>query len=126
LPGADGYIDTGDLVEKHDGRYYFMGRREGVINVGGRKVYPEEVENVITQHPDVLMARVWPRKNPIMGAIVAADVVLRVPLDANMFRAICLALRSHCQQTLENYKVPASWKQVSTIEMTVSGKVKRA
>ena len=42
---ADGYVDTGDLVELQDGRYYFRGRRGGIINVGGLKVYPEEVES---------------------------------------------------------------------------------
>jgi acyl-CoA synthetase (AMP-forming)/AMP-acid ligase II len=40
-------VDTGDMVELEDGRYYFRGRIGGVINVGGQKVYPEEVEAVI-------------------------------------------------------------------------------
>ena len=48
LNGHDGFVDTGDLVKKRDDRYYFAGRREGVINVGGQKVYPEEVEAVLT------------------------------------------------------------------------------
>ena len=47
LRSPDGYVDTGDLVELRDDRYYFVGRRGGVINVGGQKVHPEEVEAVI-------------------------------------------------------------------------------
>ena len=46
-------MDTGDIVERRGERYYFLGRRTGVINVGGKKVYPEEVEAVITGHPDI-------------------------------------------------------------------------
>ena len=59
--GADGFVDTGDRVEERDGRYYFMGRRGGVINVGGLKVHPEEVEAVINAHP-------WVRMSLVQGA----------------------------------------------------------
>ena len=59
------------------GRYYFMGRRGGVINVGGLKVHPEEVEAVINAHPWVRMSLVKSRRNPITGAVVTADVVLQ-------------------------------------------------
>jgi acyl-CoA synthetase (AMP-forming)/AMP-acid ligase II len=44
LADADGFVDTGDMVEQRGDRYFFVGRREGVINVGGQKVHPEEVE----------------------------------------------------------------------------------
>ena len=62
LNGHDGFVDTGDLVKRRDDRYYFAGRREGVINVGGQKVYPEEVEAVLTKHSAIRMARVWARR----------------------------------------------------------------
>ena len=52
LKDAGGFVDTGDVLELRDGRYYFMGRRDGTINVGGLKVHPEEVESVINRHPD--------------------------------------------------------------------------
>ena len=60
-----GFVDTGDLVERRGDRYYFLGRREGVINVGGQKVYPEEVEAVLNRDPTVRISRVWARRNPI-------------------------------------------------------------
>ena len=53
------------------------GRRDGVINVGGLKVHPEEVEAVINRHPQVQMSLVRTKKNPITGALVVADVVLK-------------------------------------------------
>jgi acyl-coenzyme A synthetase/AMP-(fatty) acid ligase len=76
LRGAVGFVDTGDRVEERQGRYYFMGRRGGVINVGGLKVHPEEVEAVLNAHPWVRMSLVKARRNPITGAVVTADVML--------------------------------------------------
>ena len=72
----DGFVDTGDMVELRGDRYYFAGRRGGIINVGGLKIHPEEVEAVINRHPAVRLSRVSGRKNPITGAIVVAEVVL--------------------------------------------------
>src|SRR6202012_3164094 len=77
LGDAEGFVDTGDMVERVGDRYHFLGRREGVINVGGQKVHPEEVEAVLNCHPAVQISRVWARKSPITGAVVAADIVLR-------------------------------------------------
>src|ERR1700730_1127383 len=85
LAEADGFVDTGDIVERRGDRYFFVGRSNGVINVGGLKVHPEEVEAVINGHPDVRMSLVRPRKSPITGSLVVADVVLRgVAADARM------------------------------------------
>ena len=64
------------MVERRDDRYYFLGRRSGVINVGGLKVYPEEVEAAINRHPAVRMSMVRSQRSPITGSLVAADVVL--------------------------------------------------
>src|SRR4029077_19423073 len=76
-----GFVDTGDVVERRGERYYFVGRRGVIINVGGLKIHPEEVEAVINRHPGVHMSRVTARKNPITGAIVAAEVVLAFRAD---------------------------------------------
>jgi acyl-coenzyme A synthetase/AMP-(fatty) acid ligase len=129
LPESDGFIDTGDLVERRGDRYYFVGRREGVINVGGHKVYPEEVEDVITRHPDVQIAHVWSRRSPITGAVVAADVVLRSGSDTgseDVWPKVRADLMRACHKALPPYKVPATWREVGSIEMTASGKIQRA
>jgi acyl-coenzyme A synthetase/AMP-(fatty) acid ligase len=125
LHAPGGFVDTGDLVEKRGDRYYFIGRAEGVINVGGQKVYPEEVEDLIAQHPDVQVARVWPRKNPIMGAVVAADVVIQ-PKPNYPFSTIRGDLIKACRAALPAHKVPVTVRQVDSIEMTAAGKVRRA
>jgi acyl-coenzyme A synthetase/AMP-(fatty) acid ligase len=123
LVGADGFVDTGDIVELRDGRYHFVGRRGGVINIGGQKVHPEEIEAVINRHPDVQMSRVRARKNPITGAIVVADVVPvaeHVPLDALKGEIL-----DACRGTLARHKVPASIHFVPAIEVAASGKLAR-
>ena len=68
LKDPDGFVDTGDVLELRDGRYHFQGRRDGVINVGGFKVHPEEVEAVLNRHPQVRLSLVKTKKNPITGA----------------------------------------------------------
>ena len=82
LADADGFVDTGDMVELRGDRYHFVGRRGGIINIGGLKVHPEEIEAVINRQPDVRMSRAKSRRSPITGAIVVADVILADDSDA--------------------------------------------
>jgi acyl-coenzyme A synthetase/AMP-(fatty) acid ligase len=123
LKDADGFVDTGDLVEQRGDRIYFVGRRGGVINVGGLKVHPEEVEAVINRHPDVRASLVHSRKNLITGAIVIADVVLQtqtgaIDRTADVKREILAA----CRQALANYKVPAAIRFVAALDVAATGK----
>jgi acyl-coenzyme A synthetase/AMP-(fatty) acid ligase len=125
--GSDG-VDTGDRVEERAGRYYFLGRQGGVINVGGLKVYPEEIEAVINSHPWVRMSLVRARHNPITGAIVVAEVVLadEGPGDARPApEALTRDLIHSCRQSLAAYKVPASIRIVPRLEVSASGKLVR-
>lgn len=124
LIAEDGFIDTGDLVERRGERYHFLGRRSGVINVGGAKVQPEEVETVINVFPGVSMSRVRARPNPILGAVVEAEVVLRA--DAGEDRiAIKKAIIAHCRPRLAGHKVPASVTFVDALPITSGGKLVR-
>lgn len=123
LNGENGWVDTGDLVRFRDDRYYFAGRREGVINVGGQKVYPEEVENILIQHPAIQMARVWGRKSPIIGALVAADLILQHDLILADVRDDVIA---HCRRHLQAWKVPGTLRQVESIPLSAAGKISRA
>src|SRR5581483_4055608 len=76
LLDEEGFVDSGDVIEQRGDRCYFAGRRGGIINVGGLKVHPEEVEGVLNRHESVSMSLVKARKSPITGAVVVADVVL--------------------------------------------------
>ena len=64
LADAEGFVDTGDMVELRGDRYYFVGRRGGIINIGGLKVHPEEIEAVINRHADVRMSRAQVAQQP--------------------------------------------------------------
>jgi acyl-coenzyme A synthetase/AMP-(fatty) acid ligase len=124
----DGYVDTGDMVELVDGRYYFRGRVGGVINVGGLKVYPEEVESVLNADPRVRMSLVRARRNPITGAVVVADVVLANPASqtaSDTPDAIKSDLLDTCRRTLAAHKVPAMLRFVPALEFTAAGKLVR-
>ena len=137
LADADGFIDTGDMVERRGARYHFTGRRGGIINVGGLKVNPEEVEAVINAHEAVSASLVKARRNPLTGAIVVADVVLRDGgrdggrdgrrddggRDEDATRA---AILEACRAGLERHKVPVQLRFVPALALTPAGKVSRA
>jgi acyl-coenzyme A synthetase/AMP-(fatty) acid ligase len=127
LKGAAGFVDTGDIIELRDDRYYFVGRRDGIINVGGLKVYPEEVEAVINRHPEVRMSLVRAKKNPITGALVVADVVLTaVPLHTSRdVRALQNDILLLCRGALSLHKVPAAINFVPVLAVAESGKMIR-
>lgn len=123
LMDADGFVDTGDFVERRGDRFHFVGRRGGIINVGGLKVHPEEVEAVINQVAGVGMSRVRARKSPITGAIVVADVTLANGADAEAVKA---AIATTCRERLAVHKRPALVSVVAALDMTPAGKLKRA
>ena len=125
LADADGFVDTGDLVERRGDRCFFVGRRDGVINVGGLKVHPEEVEAVINRHPDVRASLVRSRRNLITGSIVIADVVLQAPPEAGAIDRsddVRREILTACRRALANYKVPAAIRFVAALEVATTGK----
>jgi acyl-coenzyme A synthetase/AMP-(fatty) acid ligase len=123
LADGGGWVDTGDMVEVRDGRCYFAGRRGGIINVGGLKVHPEEIETIINRHGAVRQSRVKPRKSPLIGAIVVADIVLAP--DTSDAEAVKQDVLSLCRASLPPHKIPAIVNVVAAIEMTAGGKVAR-
>ncbi len=129
LAGDDGFVDTHDMVELRGDRYYFVGRRDGTINVGGLKVHPEEVEAVINRHPSVQISLVSGRKNAITGALVVADVVVKSDCDRSLANAEIQRLKSDilesCRRTLAPYKVPALVRFVPSLEVAPTGKLAR-
>jgi acyl-coenzyme A synthetase/AMP-(fatty) acid ligase len=128
LRKADGFVDTGDTVELRDGRYYFAGRRDGTINVGGFKIRPEEVEAVLNRHPLVAMSLVKAKKSPLVGALVVADVVLKsTPGEAARENAPAIAreIQQFCRAELDAHKIPTSIDIVPMLAIGESGKLVR-
>ena len=125
LTDGDGFVDTGDMVELRGDRYYFVGRRGGIINIGGLKVHPEEIEAVINGHTEVRMSRARSRRSPITGAIVIADVILADGCDLARSDEIRDKILADCRARLASHKVPAMIKFVSSLDITAAGKLAR-
>jgi acyl-coenzyme A synthetase/AMP-(fatty) acid ligase len=122
----DGWVDTGDLLDRRDDRLYFLGRRGGVINVGGLKVHPEEVEAVINTHPRVLMSRVRGRRSAITGGLVVAEVMARQDVSPGRDRTLEGEILELCHRSLPPYKVPAQIRLVGSLDVSASGKMVRS
>lgn len=107
----DGYFRTGDRVLQ-DGEYYrILGRDSEIINVGGLKVFPQEIESVLLEHSAVEDVTVFGQKHPLAGMIICADVKKDDRMDERDTR---LALKKHCMQYLEAFKVPMKFNFIET------------
>lgn len=99
----DGWFMTGDAVEV-DGEYMrILGRTSDMINVGGEKVYPAEVESVLLLMDGVEDATVTGERNPITGRIVKATVRLSTGESTGEFRR---RMREFCKDKLQPYQIP--------------------
>ena len=103
----DGWLVTGDTVET-DGEYLrILGRKSEIINVGGEKVYPAEVESVVQELDGVAEVAVYGEKHLITGQIVCARIAAAHELeDEAERRAFVRRVKQHCRERLQNYKVP--------------------
>jgi long-chain acyl-CoA synthetase len=100
---ADGWFKTGDAVEVKGDYFRILGRKSELINVGGEKVYPQEVENVILEIEEITDVMVFGDKHPLIGSIVCAKVATdsHKPKDE-----IVKIVKTHCRSKLASFKVP--------------------
>jgi acyl-CoA synthetase (AMP-forming)/AMP-acid ligase II len=115
-----GWLNTGDAVEVNSEYIKILGRKSEIINVGGEKVYPAEVESVIQEIDNVAEVTVYGETNPITGNIVCANVVLLNEEDRKEF---IVRLKKYCRERLQNYKVPV--KVFIVTEKQHSGRFKK-
>lgn len=101
--GPDGWMATGDRVEQDGEWLRFLGRDSDLINVGGEKVTPLEIESVLMGAENIRDVRVYGEKDAMFGARVVADVQLVVDEDPTLLRR---RLRQICLERLARYKVP--------------------
>jgi long-chain acyl-CoA synthetase len=99
----DGWYNTEDAVEVNGEYLRILGRTGELINVGGQKVYPAEVENVLLDLDNIREVTVWGRANPVTGQIVAARVTLAGAEDQRAFEH---RLHRFCRGRVEPYKIP--------------------
>ncbi len=117
----DGWFSTGDLVEEAaDGYIRIVGRNTDVINVGGLKVLPSEVESVVMMMDGIVDVTVYGKPNPMTGNVVAANIVLAQEEVPSVLRK---RVRAFCQDRLDSYKIPVAIKVVD--EMSVTNRFKK-
>ena len=114
---ADGWFRTGDLAERlPDGAVRVLGRCEELINVGGEKVLPAEVEAVLQEHPQVVDCRVHAERNALLGQVVAVELVWRgAETDVVVVKR---SLHEFAGARLPRHKLPASVRLVAAVETT--------
>jgi long-chain acyl-CoA synthetase len=118
----DGWFLTGDIAKMdEDGYFYIVDRKKDMINVGGFKVYPREVEDVLFENPDIKEAGVVGMPDQFSGEVVKAFVVLKDPAKTLTEQDVV----EFCQNRLAKYKVPKSVEFVDELPKTLIGKVLR-
>lgn len=104
---ADGWFNTKDKVEVKGDYIKILGRTTDLINVGGEKVYPVEVESCLLECAGVLDVRVYGEDHPLMGKVVAAEIKVS---EENDNRDFIKKVRAYCKDKLEGYKIPVRFK----------------
>ena len=119
---ADGWFHTGDLARREaDGSIRLVGRLKSVINVGGSKCFPEEIEEVLRCHDGVADARVHGEEHARWGMLPVAEIL---PMNATS-PPTDGELSAHCRARLAGYKIPVRYQMVRELPRTASGKVRR-
>jgi acyl-coenzyme A synthetase/AMP-(fatty) acid ligase len=116
----EGYLDTGDLVEQEGEWIRILGRKSEIINVGGSKVFPAEVESHLLNIDNVEDVVVYSEDHPFTGKIVAAKFKLSNPEPLKAFKKRVL---KYCRDRMPSYKIPG--KIVITEESTYNERFKR-
>jgi acyl-coenzyme A synthetase/AMP-(fatty) acid ligase len=119
---VNGWFLTGDLAtQSENGAISVCGREKSVINSGGNKVFPEEIERVMNSFPGVRASRAFGSPHPMLGEVVFADIVPITPGAVDVE-----ALRRYCVERLSGFKVPKEIRLVQSLPVTDSGKIVRA
>jgi long-chain acyl-CoA synthetase len=122
LRAVDGWFDTGDLGElDQEGSLTLIGRVKAVINFAGMKIFPQEVEEVLNQHPAIAESLVYGEPHAEYGQLPCAQVVLAPGINTLNEQE----LLTFCKKHLATHKIPKSFRCVDQLPKTASGKLRR-
>src|SRR5262249_19522436 len=110
-------MSTGDFVEEQDGLIRFLGRASEIINVGGQKVFPTEVETTLLEAANVADATVIGVPHPLLGQAVVARISL---VREEAPEHLTTRLRAHCRERLAKFKVPLRFDIIDIAEQGTS------
>jgi long-chain acyl-CoA synthetase len=115
----DGWFFTGDLVKKDSEDYfYFIGRKSGMIKVAGLKVFPIEIEEVLSTHPQIAEVAVVKASDHSHGEVPKAVIVLK-----DGVRMSKTDIRKYCEERMSRYKVPRIIEFVTELPKSLGGKI---
>lgn len=117
------WFATGDMVEVRDDRVHFVGRKTEMINVGGSKVFPIEVECVIRAIPGVSDVRVFGKASSIVGELVTCEIVPSADTNPETLKDLVVKT---CREQLRSHQLPRIIKMVQRIELSSAGKTLRS
>jgi oxalate---CoA ligase len=125
-PGAidpDGWLDTGDIgYLDSDGYLFLAGRSDDVINRGGEKIYPREIEEILLAQPGVRAAAVVGVRDEVLGERAVAYVI---PNDGWLDHQLETELRAACEEQLPRQKRPSAFRVVDQLPLGPTGKIAR-
>ena len=111
--------DIIDLISDDPIIFRFISRKNELINIGGYKVNPGEIEEVLRQYPGILDVRIFQTKNSVLGNIICAEIVREsVNVDE-------ISIRKYLQSKLQEYKIHRIFYFVNEIKVTRTGKISR-
>jgi acyl-coenzyme A synthetase/AMP-(fatty) acid ligase len=123
--GPDGWLDTGDIgYLDEDGYVFLVGRDGDVINRGGEKIAPREVEEILLAHPDVTAAVVIGRPHPTVGAEPVAFVIAAEAAELSP-DVLAAQLSKRCEMSLSRFKRPVEIHVTSSLPSGPTGKIRR-
>lgn len=111
--GDAGYKDK-------DGKVFLVGRESNMIKSGGLKVYPEEIEDILQTHPDILESIVYPVEDSYWGEMVVCSLQMK-----NQVNLTLEDLKQFCKNKIADYKIPKQIYSLPTFHYTKSGKIDR-
>ena len=119
----EGWMNTGDQVETRGDYIRILGRKSEMINIGGQKVFPIEIETVLLEIDNIVESIVYGKKNQIMGQILNANISIHHPEEKKL---LIERIRKHCLSKLPKWKIPVKFNIVSKEEqISVRYKKKR-
>ncbi len=127
---ADGWLRTGDLgYLDADGYLFLVGREDDVINRGGEKIYPKEVEDAVLAEPDVASVAVVGWEHEVLGCVPVAYLVAKGvtgPDDEGRAAEVVARVHEGCTRLLSRPKRPVAYHVVGNLPQGATGKIRRS
>jgi malonyl-CoA/methylmalonyl-CoA synthetase len=116
---ADGWFKTGDVAQRSDDGYYTLcGRRSDLIISGGFNIYPREIEEFLTEQPEIAEAAVVAETDRVRGEVPVAYIVVHSEIDG-------AELETRCREKLASFKIPRRFEVIEKLPRNALGKVQK-